>query len=481
MLQRYSSSARRTLQAAVFFLLCAVAAQAQQQGVFADDTAKYNMYGDLRNDDPGYYTPAPIWLTAARVTLTNATTWAVDRFVFNYDFVRVTPETWKHNLTSTPEWDIDRFGMNFFMHPFSGGMYFNAARANGYTFFESFPFAVLGSLEWEYFGENTLPSYNDVIATPINGSFLGEIFYRLGSNILDDQTSGWDRFAREAAVAIMTPTRFLSRLLHGDLTRTTPGDVYQKEPLNLTLGAGYHHVNPGIVIEPGTNSLIFNMQLDYGNPFERRSRKPFDFFMLRVEADFGTGRKILSNVTGYGLLYGFNSRVENTQALFGIFQHMNFFDNNTFELGSIAFGPGIISKHPTGAKSYLYINGHASIMPFAGLSGRFGPDTTQTRDYNYGGGAQLAMEMTYDFGPVALTFVGRYWWFHTYVGTMGNSHIGLIQPRVTVRIINNLSIGLAHQVYYSERYPTDFPAVHSVRTEERVYLQLNLDEFRFKR
>ena len=76
-------------------------------------------------------------------------------------------------------------------------MYFNAARANGYSFYESAPFALLGSLEWEYFGENTLPSYNDVINTPVNGIFLGEIFYRLGSNILDDQTTGFDRFFRE--------------------------------------------------------------------------------------------------------------------------------------------------------------------------------------------------------------------------------------------------------------------------------------------
>jgi hypothetical protein len=466
---------------AALLVLCAFPARAQLISTFADDTAKYNMYGDLRNDDPGYTVTAPIWLTAVRVTLANATTWAIDRYVFNYDWARVSPETWKKNIKAGWEWDADRFGMNFFLHPFSGGMFFNAARANGYTYFESVPFAVLGSLEWEHFGEDTRPSYNDIINTPVNGSFLGEIFYRLGSNILDDQTTGWDRFSREAAVAVMTPTRFLSRLLHGDLTRTTPTDVYQKEPLNIALSVGYHHVNQGTTTEKRTNSATLNMQLDYGNPFERRSRKPFDFFMLRIETDFGVGRKILSNVTGYGLLYGFNSRVENTQALFGLFQHMNFFDNNTFELGSIAFGPGIISKHPTSTKSYLYINGHASIMPLAGLSGRFGPDTTQTRDYNYGGGAQLAMEVTYDFGPIALTFVGRYWWFHAYFGTMGNSYIGLIRPRITARIINNLSVGLEHQVYYSERYPNDFPAVHSVRTEQRLFFQLNLEEFKFKR
>lgn len=81
------------------------------------------------------------------------------------------------------------------------------------SFYESVPFAFLGSLEWEYFGENTLPSYNDIINTPVNGIFLEEIFYQLGSNILDDQTTGEDRSFREMAVAIITPTRFFSRLL----------------------------------------------------------------------------------------------------------------------------------------------------------------------------------------------------------------------------------------------------------------------------
>jgi hypothetical protein len=40
---------------------------------------------------------------------------------------------------------------------------------------------------WEYFGENTRPSFNDVINTPVNGAFFGEILYRLSSNILDDR------------------------------------------------------------------------------------------------------------------------------------------------------------------------------------------------------------------------------------------------------------------------------------------------------
>ncbi len=446
------------------------------------DTMKYNMYGDLRDDNPLYNPKSPWWMVVFKVTTSNLSTFLIDRYIFNYEFSIVGFKSWKHNIQTGWEWDVDRFGMNYFFHPYSGSMYFNGARTNGYNFFESIPFTFLGSLEWEYFGENTLPSYNDVINTPINGIFLGEIFYRLGSNILDDRTTGAGRLFRELAVAILTPTRFFGRLLSGDISRSTPEEVYQKEPINLTLSAGYHKVNEGKKIEKGTHSANFNLHLDYGNPFEKRSRKPYDYFKLRTDFDFGVGRKIIDNVSGYGVLFGSNVQTGNLEMLVGLFQHMNFFDNKTFELGTIAFGPGIISKLPISKGSSLYTNLHISVVPFAGLSGRFGPDTTQVRDYNYGGGAEAKLQSTLNIGGwVSLTFIGYYWWFHTFVGDAGNNYIALIKPRIAFYLFENVSIGFEHLVYYSDRYPRDFPSVHSVRTEQKIFLQFYIEQFKFKR
>lgn len=447
------------------------------------DSAQYNMYGDLRNDDPLYNEKSSLLMVAFRVTMSNLSTFLIDRYIFNYDFSRVGFNSWSNNIKNGWEWDADRFGMNFFFHPFSGGMYFNAARANGYSFYESVPFASLGSLEWEYFGENTRPSYNDIINTSINGSLLGEIFYRLGSNILDDQTTGFDRFLREAAVAVITPTRFFSRLLQGKVSRLTPREVYQKEPLNITLTTGYHRVNEGAKIDnKGTNSFNINLLLDYGNPFEKRTRKPFDYFKFQTEFDLGVGRKIIDIISGYGILFGSNVQTGSLEMLTGFFQHMNFFDNKTFELGTITFGPGIISKLPISKSSSLYTDLHASIVPFAGLSGRYGPDTTQIRDYNYGGGTEVMLESTLNLGGWAsLTFQGSYWWFHTFVGTAGNSFIGLIRPRIAFNIFKNVRIGFEHWIYYSNRYPRDFPEVHSVRTEQKINIQIFFEQFKFKK
>jgi hypothetical protein len=446
------------------------------------DTMKYNMYGDLLNDNPVYNERSPWWMAALRVTIANASTNLIDRFVFNYDFSRVGFNSWSHNIKTGWEWDVDRFAMNNFFHPFSGGMNFNAARANGYSFYESVPFAALGSLEWEYFGETTLPSKNDLINTTINGAFLGEIFYRLGSNILDDQTTGFDRFIREFSVAIMTPTRFFSRLLQGKLTRLTTEEVYQKEPLNITLEAGYHRINQGKSIQTGTNSLNMDLLLDYGNPFEKRSRKPYDYYKVRADIDFGVGRKIIDNVIGYGILTGKNLQLGNTEALVGLFQNMSYFDKKSFELATIAFGPGIITKLPITKSTSLYTDIHLNAVPFGSLSGRFITDTSEFRDYNYGGGAELIFESTFNIGGwVGLTLTGYYWWFHTFVGTAGNSYIGIVKPRITFKLYKSISIGFEQLIYYADRYPKNFASVHDVRTEQKVFFQIFIEEFKFKK
>jgi hypothetical protein len=449
-----------------------------QDTVRVQDTVT-NKYGDLRNDLPEFNKKYPLWTVALKVTGTNLVTFAVDRYVLNYDFARVGFNSWKHNIKTGWEWDTDRFGMNFIVHPFSGSAFFNAARSSGYDFWESAPFALLGSLEWEYFGENTLPSYNDIINTPINGVFLGETIYRIGSNILDDQTTGWDRFIRELSVTILSPTRAFSRFTQGKMFRVTSEEVYQREPLNVTLSLGMRAVNDGSSFLTGRTDVWFNLHLDYGNPFEVRSRKPFDYFKLTAGITKGAGRKILDNVTGFGLLFGRNVHSESLDMLVGGFQHFDYFDNLTFELGTIGFGPGIISKLPLGSKSNLYTNFHVAIVPLAGNSTFYGPDTSQFRDYNYGGGAEIKLESTLNLGSwIEFTFTGYYFWIRTYVGHAGDHYIGLIKPHIGLKVLKNLSIGFEHMVYYSDRYTTDYGDFHKVRTEQKIILQLYLETFK---
>ena len=445
-----------------------------------EDTV-HNKYGDLRNDKVEFNKQYPLWTVALKVTGMNIATFAIDRYIFNYDFSRVGFNSWNHNIKTGWEWDQDRFGMNFIVHPYSGNAYFNAARSSGYNFWESAPFATLGSLEWEYFGENTLPSYNDIINTTVNGIFIGEVFYRIGSDILDDRTMGLDRFFREFTIFVLSPTRAFSRFTQGKMFRVNSEEVYQTEPLNVTLSVGARAVNHGSNFLTGPTVFLFNINLDYGNPFEVRSRKPFDYFKARLNLSKATdtGRKILDNITGYGLLFGGNAHLDRLDMLVGGFQHFDYYDNKTFELATIGFGPGIITKLRVSPNSNLYTNFHVGAVPFAGNSTHFGPDTSQFRDYIYGGGAESKFECTLNLGSwIGFTFIGSYFWFHAFVGDAEDHFIGILKPSIGLRLFNNLSIGVEHLVYYSDRYTRDYGNFHQVRTEQRVNLTLYFENFK---
>jgi hypothetical protein len=443
------------------------------------DTLVQNKYGDLLDDDTAYSKKYPVWKPALQVLGADVSTWSMDRYLLNAEFARIGITTWKNNFKNGWEWDQDRFGINFIGHPYSGTLSFNAARSNGYNFYQSFPFAVAGSLMWEYFGENTRPSYNDIINTPLSGAFLGEVLYRLSSNILDDRTRGLNRVSREIAAGLIDPMRGLNRLLQGKSFRITDIEVYEKEPLNISFYAGMHRINVGkdTVFGKRTTSVMINAQFDYGNPFEIRSRKPFDFFKLRADLDFGVGRKFLDNVIGYGILFGKNKQMGKLAILLGGFQYYDYWDNKTFELGTIGFGSGVFSKLPVGKSGNLYTNVHLAVIPFAGNSTRFGPDTTQLRDYNFGAGLEGKFESTFNLGKFAtISLIYYYYMIHTYVGAPGNNFIGIFKPRITARLFKNLNIGFEHYVYSDDRYLKDFAAIHSVRTEQKIFLLLYLED-----
>jgi hypothetical protein len=443
------------------------------------DTTKQNKYGDLLDDDTAYNKKYPLWIPAAEVLGAVTFTWALDRYLLNADYARTGIKTWKYNIENGWEWDNDRFGVNFIGHPYSGTLSYNAGRSNGYNYYQSFCFALGGSLMWEYFGENTRPSYNDIIYTPINGAFIGEILYRLSSNILDDRTRGTERVFREIAAGLIDPMRGFNRLIQGKSFRRTNKEVYEKEPINISLYGGVRKIDdlPYGAFGPGTYSGMFNFQFDYGNPFELRKRKPFDFFKFRADLNFGVGRKYLDNILGYGILFGTNKQLRKLALLIGGFQYYDYWDNNKFELGTIGFGAGIISKLPVSKTSNLYTSIHLALVPFGGNSTKFVIDTTQVRDYNFVGGLETKFETTFNLGKYATATLRYYfYWMRTYVGANGNNFIHIVKPRITVHIYKSMSLGFENQLYYNDLSQRGMPPRHSIQTEQRIFLLLFLED-----
>ncbi len=443
-----------------------------------EDSIKHNKYGDILADDPAYNPKYPLWVPITTVIGDNIVNWAIARYGFKYDWAKTGPSQWKTNFKKGPEWDSDGFGMNFIGHPHTGSFYFNIGRSNGYSFWQSLPFAIEGSALWEYFGENTRPSYNDLINTPVSGMFLGEVFYRISSNILDDRTKGGQRVFRELVAAVINPTRAFDRLIQGKMFRVTSKEVYQKEPLNITLSAGIHKVNDIVGKDnrfgTGSTNAMLNMQLDYGDPFEIRSRKPFDLFRVRVELSYGSDLNLLDHVNGYGLLAGKNL---SEHRLIGLFQHYDYWHNPIFEVASLGFGGGFISQLPIAQHSNIYSNAHLAVVPLAGNNNQFGPIESEFRQYNFGGGMQAKLEETINLHNwCSIGFTAFYYWIHTYNGLPGNSLVGILKPAISFRLFKDLGIGFEHHIYHNDRFLKGSDNLHITRTEQKLFLQFFLED-----
>jgi hypothetical protein len=282
---------------------------------------------------------------------------------------------------------------------------------------------------------------------------------------------------------ILNPSRALNRFTQGKMFRVTPREVYQKEPLNITLSAGVHKVNDKVgkdnKFATGSTNAMFNMQLDYGDPFETRHRKPFDLFRFRVELGYGDDKYLLDHIDGYGLLAG--TTIKENRLLGGLFQHYDYWRNTIFEVASLGFGGGLISNIPVTKQSNIYSNIHLAVVPLAGNNTQFGPDTSEFRHYNFGGGLQAKIEETMNIGNWAtLGFTGFYYWIHTYNGLPGNSLVGILKPTVTVRLFRSLRLGFEHHIYHNDRYLNEIPTLHLTRTEQKLFLQLFLEDSRRK-
>ena len=435
----------------------------------AGDTAKHDFYGDLVNDDSVYNKKYPLWEPALEAFSIDAATVAMDRYILKADYAHISLNSWHYNIKTGWVWDVDGFGINFFGHPYSGSLTFSAGRSDGYSYYQSACFSFEGSFFYEYFGENTLPSYNDIINTTLNGALIGEVLYRLSSNILDDTKTGRERVLREIGAGIVDPIRGINRLIQGKTSRVTPHEVYQKEPANFTVYGGVHNSADGITAKTQSVGML-NLQIDYGNPFEPRKRKPFDFFRFRTDFDFGK-YKVLDNIGGYGILYGQNVQLGNTVSLVGGFQHYDYWHNPYFEVATAGFGVGAVSKIPLILKSTLFTSIHIAAVPLAANAIDYGLDTASFRKYHYGAGFEGKFEGTLNMGKLtSLSMLAYYYWAHAYVGLPQVNTMIILRPRLTVRIFQQFSCGIENYTYINDQsYPTDRAPVHLTRTDQKIF------------
>ena len=358
-------------------------------------------------------TPKHPWRALAEVTAVNVGVQLFDRWVLNSDFAQTTLRSLKRNFTDGMVWDNDFFITNMFAHPYHGNLYFNAARTNGLTFWESAPYALLGSAMLEFLGETESPAINDIIATTCGGMAIGEMTHRLSLTILDDRTFGFQRFLREAAAAIVNPIQGIHRILSGDAwhvkNRNYRYHDFRKTPLDVSFSVGWRYLADDGALFRGVHAPYINMTMTYGTSVDgEKHTTPYDFFDLEANTAFGGGQPAVNTLNIVGRLWSIPILDKKDMAgEFGIYQHFNYYDAKPIEDGSsltpyriseaAGFGPGFIFSLPQmGALSKMEQRVFVSGILLGGTKSDY--FNVIERDYNMGSGFSVKARTQLDFG-----------------------------------------------------------------------------------
>ena len=371
------------------------------------------VYGDSTMALPGKKHP---WWALAEVTGINVGVQLFDRYVTREDFAQTTLRTIRQNFERGMVWDNDYFHMNMFMHPYHGNLYFNAARTNGLTYWESAPYALFGSAMWEFFGEADPPAINDIFATTCGGMAIGEMTHRLSRTVLDDRARGFRRFLREAAAAIINPIQGLHRIISGDAWRVKSSHYryhdFRQIPLDASVSIGWRYLADDGALFRGVHAPFVNLTLAYGTSVDGEShRTPYDFFDIEANMAFGGGQPLVNTLSIVGRLWSTPILDKKDMAgEFGIYQHYNYYNSKTVEDGSeltpyrlsevAAFGPGFIVSLPKiGALSKMEQRIFVSGIMLGGTKSDY--FNVIERDYNMGSGFSVKSKTQLDFGRAA--------------------------------------------------------------------------------
>ena len=344
------------------------------------------------------------WLAAAEATGINVAVQLFDRWIANSDFAQTTLNSIWHNFETGFVWDNDLFTTNMFDHPYHGNLYFNSARSNGLTFWESAPFSLGGSLMWELFGETEPPAINDIFATTFGGIAIGEVTHRLSNAVLDDSYHGWPRFWREAGGFILNPVKGFNRIISGEAWRVRSNHNlhhdWQRFPIDFTFSFGDRYLADDGALFKGEHNPFFTFKLEYGDVLnEDDNNKPYDFFEAEANAGLSKNQPLLNRVHLLGRIWSTPMYShKGLQAEFGIYQHYNYYDSKPVKNGSgltpyriseaASFGPGFVVQMPqVGALNHLEQRVFLSGILLGGTKSDY--FNVIERDYNMGSGYSI--------------------------------------------------------------------------------------------
>ncbi|HUM00932.1 MAG TPA: DUF3943 domain-containing protein, partial [Thermoanaerobaculia bacterium] len=409
--------------------------------------------------------------------------WALNRYATDFFFAEISVDSTRHNLQTGFTYDHDVFPTNQASHPYHGGLYFNAARTNGYSFWESAPFVLGGSFLWEMFSESQPPALNDLVQTTLGGMAWGETQFRISNLILDNTKSGFERFLREAAGLVVNPMGGFNRLLRGQMWTDfqNPPDRYPGR-LYMELDGGYIHSGGALAEWTDRDQGGVSFLMRYGDPFDGDTRRPFDAFEVQIGLR-QPAPVLLTQVDIDGILAAWKlSEVPSAEQLFAFYLSANYFANDPRTYGGQAFGARHLLRVALGRETDLRTEASVMAIPLAALGVDYpdlglASDIGRYYDYGPGLGARASARVRrreVDLLSLAWSLIGT----STSNGLSRGSRLQAFSAEARLPLVSQLLLGGGWS--WSERLTTyeAFPTVHLTGTSWRLFAGWSIPEMR---
>jgi hypothetical protein len=396
----------------------------------------------------------------------NLTFWAVARYGLGADYSYIGADSVAANFDVGFTWDADAFPTNQIGHPYQGVLYHAGARSLGFGFWGSVPYTVLGSLQWELFMERQHPSYNDLITTSLGGVALGEVLFRLSSELIDESTRGASRAAREGGTLALSPVHGLARIFSGAATRD--GAAPRDWPVRTRLAAGVDRMRPADLKRRGVPSLGLNARVIYGTIDESdESDEPFeafDWFTLMVGLNFRDSqlRAAQLDITGLLARWSIDCDDDNACAV-GAILHYDYLDSPIFKVGTSAIGAAFLAHFELPWSMDLLTELDLGVVALGGFDSPYAAGVG--RDYNLGtGGMARSIISLSKRDWVRLRLIHTRYYVRTVHGADGHEFAGISRAEVEVPIYGGFAVSVASILYDRVGIPDDYPRL------QRTYL-----------
>ena len=410
-------------------------------------------------------------LGLSETLLSNNTLWGFNRYIQQSDYGMISAESIRANLSSSWVWDQDEFVINHWGHPYQGSVYFSAGRSAGNDFWSSASLTFLGSLSWELFMETETPSKNDLIITTFGGVTLGEMLYRLSDVVHYGRDGSIEEpgALRWIGSTLMSPFRGINSIFRPDV-KAPPSDFYGYQ----TFGAGQSHflVNYLNESEPlisnDGNDLNYTFHLEYGNPYTKNNRDPFDFFTIDLGILLSYGSETYLRFFTEGLLYGMPIYHESdVKQSLGLYLNYDFILNRIINLGANGLGLGWSLKAPLGKnwtlRSRLFLNyifmGASDIVFLKYNDIWLSTPDYERRNYSLSTGENVKARISLSWKE-DLTFSLFYTFYNFHIidtsvpedGSSGRELVGVGTFTIRKRLDENFFAGVTGAVYHKESF-----------------------------